>query len=67
MTVSYDWLYTWPLHFDKFPLEDIVGTPIDAAEPPYDYRTRGRHERSIDVLEFKRRNGRSASRSIRSA
>ena len=39
ITVSYDWLYTWPLHFDKFPLEDIVGVPLDHTDLPYDYRS----------------------------
>jgi hypothetical protein len=55
LTVSYDWLYTWPLHFDKFPLEDIVGMPIGSAEEPYDYRTDDGRT-SIDVVQFKRRN-----------
>ena len=52
--VSYNWLYTWPLHFDDHPLEDFVGGPIDEADPPYDYRARD-GQTFIDVLEFKRR------------
>jgi hypothetical protein len=53
VTFSYEWLYTWPLHFDDHPLEDLVGAPVDEAEPPYDYRTRD-NTTFIDVLEFKR-------------
>jgi hypothetical protein len=55
ITVSYDWLYTWPLHFDAHPLEDILGVEIDSADPPYDYRTEDGRT-LIDVTEFKRRN-----------
>ena len=55
ITVTYDWLYTWPLHFETWPLEDILGVPVDATEPPYDYRTEDGRT-LIDVTEFKRRN-----------
>ena len=55
VTVSYDWLYTWPLHFDKFPLEDIVGAPLDDTQPPYDYRTQDGRT-FVDVEQFRRRN-----------
>jgi hypothetical protein len=54
VTFSYEWLYTWPLHFDDHPLEDLVGAEVDEADPPYDYRTRD-NSTFIDVLEFKRR------------
>lgn len=54
VTVSYDWLYTWPLHFDNFPLEDLLGTEVDEADPPYDYRTPD-GQTLVDVVEFKRR------------
>jgi len=54
VTVSYDWLYTRPLHFDNHPLGDLVGAEVDEADPPYDYRTSDRST-LIDVLEFQRR------------
>jgi hypothetical protein len=54
VTLSYDWLYTWPLHFDNHPLEDLVGAEVDEADPPYDYRTADGRT-LIDVVEFKRR------------
>jgi hypothetical protein len=54
ITVSYDWLYSWPLHFDNYPLEDLVGAPVDEAAPPFDYRTADGGT-LIDVLEFRRR------------
>jgi hypothetical protein len=55
ITVSYDWLYTQPLHFAKYPLEDLVGTEVAAAQfEDFDYRTRD-GAILIDVLEFKRR------------
>jgi hypothetical protein len=54
ISVSYDWLYTWPLHFDNHPLEDFIGGKVDEAEPPADYRSRD-GQTVIDVLEFKRR------------
>ncbi len=53
ITFSYNWLYTWPLHFGEHPLEDLLGTPVGSAEEPYDYRTRDGNT-LIDVLEFKR-------------
>src|SRR6185312_8400519 len=40
VTFSYDWQYTYPLHFAEFPLEDLVGRDVTTADPPYDYRTR---------------------------
>jgi hypothetical protein len=55
VTVSYDWLYNHPLHFDDHPLEDLVGAEVAEAQfEAYDYRTRD--ERIlIDVEEFTRR------------
>jgi hypothetical protein len=55
VTVSYDWLYTWPLHFGKFPLEDIVGVAMDEGDPPYDYRSEDGRTLA-DVERFERRN-----------
>lgn len=55
ITVSYDWLYTQPLHFGKYPVEDLVGAEVGAAQfEDFDYRTRD-GAILIDVLEFKRR------------
>jgi hypothetical protein len=54
VTVSYDWLFTYPLHFADHPLEDLVGTEVDETDPPYNYKTRDGNT-LIDVLEFKRR------------
>ena len=55
ITVSYDWLYTQPLHFGEHPLEDLVGQDVAAAQfEDFDYRTRD-GAILIDVLEFKRR------------
>lgn len=54
VTFAYDWTYAFPLHFDKFPLEDLVGMEVDEADPPYDYRTED-GSTSIDVLEYARR------------
>jgi hypothetical protein len=55
ITVSYDWLYTQPLHFAEHPLADLVGKPVSAAQfQAYDYQTKD-GEILIDVLEFTRR------------
>jgi hypothetical protein len=55
ISVSYDWLYTLPLHFAEHPLEDLVGREVTTARfEIYDYRTRD-GEILIDVIEFKRR------------
>lgn len=55
VTVNYNWLYNWPLHFGDHPIEDLVGVPVAETDafPPYDYRTRD-GSTLIDVLEFKR-------------
>jgi hypothetical protein len=52
ITISYNWLYTLPLHFAEHPLEDLVGTDVGTADPPYDYRASD--GTLIRVLEFKR-------------
>jgi hypothetical protein len=55
ITVSYDWIYTQPLHFAEHPLEDLVGTDVAAAQlQEHDYETRDGGI-VIDVLEFRRR------------
>lgn len=60
ITVSTDWLYTHPLHFEKHPLEALVGSEVGITQGElYDYRTRDGNI-LIDVLEFKRR-GRGAA------
>jgi hypothetical protein len=52
--VGYNWMYNWPLHFDNYPLEDLVGQKVEEAELPYDYRSDDSRT-LIDVVEFKRR------------
>ena len=55
VTVSYDWLYTQPLHFGEHPLEDLLGTEVASAQfETYEYRTRN-DVTLIDVVEFRRR------------
>lgn len=55
VTISYDWLYTQPLHFAEHPLEDLVGADVAAAQlRDHDYETRDGSVR-IDVLEFRKR------------
>jgi hypothetical protein len=55
ITVSYDWLYTQPLHFGEHPVADLVGAEVSAAQfEAFDYRTAD-GAILIDVLEFKRR------------
>lgn len=55
ITVSYDWLYTQPLHFIEHPVQDLVGKEVAAAQfEAFDYQTRD-GSILIDVLEFKRR------------
>jgi hypothetical protein len=55
VTVSYDFLYSQPLHFDNHPLEDLVGQDVASAQlASYDYRTRD-GAILIDVVEYKRR------------
>lgn len=55
VTVSYDWHYTQPLHFAKFPLEDFLGVDVKSTQmQAYEYRT---HDDTtlIDVVEFSHR------------
>ena len=55
VSVSYDWLYTHPLHFSDHPLEDLVGGPVAATQrQEHEYETRDGLTR-IDVQEFSRR------------
>jgi len=55
VTVSYDWLYTLPLHFGDHPIADLVGRPVTEAQfESYDYKTRD-GAILIDVLTFSRR------------
>jgi hypothetical protein len=55
ITVSYDWIYTQPLHFAEHPLEDLVGVDVASAQlQEHDYETRD-GAIVIDVLEFRRR------------
>ena len=55
VTISYDWLYTHPLHFGDHPLGDLVGSPVATAQlQAHDYETHDGATR-IDVEEFRRR------------
>lgn len=55
ITVSLDWMYTHPLHFEKHPLEALVGSEVSVAQREvYDYISNDGNV-TIDVLEFKRR------------
>lgn len=53
--VSYESFVTQPLHFERFPLEDLVGQPIASAQfKTHDYETRD-GSILIDVVKFTRR------------
>ena len=55
VTVSYESFVTQPLHFERFPLEDLVGAPVAPTQfKDYDYETRDGSV-LIDVLDFTRR------------
>jgi hypothetical protein len=55
VSVSYDWLYTQPLHFAEHPLEDLLGTEVASVQrQDYDYETRDGSTR-VEVQEFRRR------------
>jgi hypothetical protein len=55
VTLSYDVLYTQPLHFDSHPLEDLVGRDVASTQfEQFEYRTRD-EAIAIDVVEFSRR------------
>lgn len=55
ISVSYAWMHYEPLHFARFPLEDLAGSPVGGAQGdlPYDYITRD-GQTTIDVLEYSR-------------
>ena len=55
LTVSYDFIYTEPLHFAEHPLEDLLGREVASAQrEAYEYRSRD-EATLIDVIEFSRR------------
>ena len=55
VTISYDSIYTEPLHFADHPLEDLLGRDVASTQREfYEYRTRD-EATSIDVVEFSRR------------
>lgn len=55
VTVSYDWLYTNPLHFGDHPVGDLVGSPVASTQlQEHDYETLDGGTR-IEVEEFRRR------------
>lgn len=59
VTVSYESFFTQPLHFERFPLEDLAGAPVALTQfKAHDYETRDGSV-LIDVLTFTRR-GRGA-------
>jgi hypothetical protein len=59
VSISTDWLHTQPLHFLEYPLQDLVGRPVAAAQfQSYEYETRD-GAIQINVLEFNR-SGRGA-------
>jgi hypothetical protein len=53
ITISYNWLYTWPLHFGEHPVEDLVGRPVATTDNPNEYRSRDGRT-LVNVLEFTR-------------
>jgi hypothetical protein len=55
VSVSYESFVTQPLHFGRFPLQDLVGAPVASAQlKAHDYETRDGSV-LIDVLKFTRR------------
>lgn len=55
VTVSYDSLYTQPLHFADHPLSDLLDRDVASVQAEaFDYQTRD-GATSIDVVEFSRR------------
>jgi hypothetical protein len=53
ITISYNWLYTWPLHFGEHPVEDLVGRPVAETDNANEYRSRD-GSTLVNVLEFTR-------------
>lgn len=62
ITVSYDAIYTEPLHFAEHPLADLLGREVASTQgQEFEYRSRD-EATLIDVIEFSRRqHGLSAS------
>jgi len=55
LSISYDSIYTEPLHFAEHPLSDLVGREVASVQrEAYEYRTRD-EATLIDVIEFSRR------------
>jgi hypothetical protein len=55
VTVSYDSLYTQPLHFAEHPLEDLLGRPVAGGRiQEFEYHSRD-ESTLIDVVEYTRR------------
>jgi hypothetical protein len=55
IAVSFDNFHTQPLHFDNWPIEQLVGRDVaEAQRQSYEYRSRDERT-TIDVVEFKRR------------
>jgi hypothetical protein len=55
LSVSYESFVTQPLHFERFPLEDLVGGPVAASQfKAYDYESRD-GSILINVVNFTRR------------
>jgi hypothetical protein len=55
ISISVDRLHTFPLHFGKWPVEQLVGREVaEAQREPYDYHSRDGLT-TVDVLEFRRR------------
>jgi hypothetical protein len=55
VSISYESFVTQPLHFERFPVEDLVGSPVASSQfKTYDYETRD-GSILIDVLKFTRR------------
>jgi hypothetical protein len=55
VTVSYDFLYTQPLHFASHPLEDLIGREVASVHfQEFEYHTRD-NLTLVDVIEFSRR------------
>jgi hypothetical protein len=52
ISISYDWQYTHPLSFQKHPLEDLLGQPVDEVHlERFQYRTAD-GQTLVNVLEF---------------
>ena len=55
VTLSYDWMYTQPLHFAEHPIEDLLGADVrEAQREAFEYVTADGATR-VDVLQFRRR------------